>query len=70
MAEDKKGPNKDITKALKRLMKALEPAKGKESEPLAPDEIKAHVQVIATAIKWEQVQHNMKDDADWNPESI
>jgi len=63
-------PNKDIDKALKRLMKALEPRRGDDAEPLAPDEVRAHVAVVATAIKWEQVKHNIKDGDDWNPSAI
>ena len=60
--EKQKSPNKDIDKALKRLMKALEPAKGKESEPIAPDEIKAHVAVVTAAINWEKAKHGIVGD--------
>lgn len=59
-----KSPNKDIDKAIKKLMKDM------EAEGAAPDEIKAKVAVLQLAVKWEGVKHNIKDGEEWNPDSI
>lgn len=70
-APKEKTPNGDIDNAIKHLMKSLKPRKKKKGEdesPLAPDEIKAQVAVIATAMKWEQIKHNIKDGEGLDPE--
>lgn len=78
MSADKdKSPNKQIDDALKALMKAIKPKTAKkgdgeieEEAQLAPDEIRAHVAVVAAAIKWEQVKHNIKDGEEFDPNSL
>lgn len=67
MAEEKDdSPNKDIDKALKMLMKAVTKSLKEDSE-LAPDEIKAKVAVISTAINWEKAKHNIRDGDTFDP---
>lgn len=65
---DDKSPNKDIDTALKELMKQVKG--GKNVEMLSPDEVKSKVSILAIAVKWMQVKHNIKDGEDWNPDSI
>jgi hypothetical protein len=65
--EKEKSPNAAIDKAIKKLMKSLATS---TDTVLAPDEIKAHVAVLATAMKWEQIKHSITDGEAWNPDSI
>lgn len=59
-----KSPNVAIDKAIKQLMKDM------DDKEASPDQLKARVAVLATAIKWEQVKHNIKDEGDFNPDNI
>lgn len=64
-----KSPNKDIDKALKTLMKAVTKSMREDSE-LSPDEIKAKVAVISTAINWEKAKHHIRDGEEFDPTKI
>jgi hypothetical protein len=65
MAEKKdKSPNKDIDKAIKDLMDDM------KAENVSPDHIRAKAAVIAIAVKWEQVKHNIKDEGDFDPNAL
>lgn len=62
MSEDKeKSPNPQIDAALKKLMKKLED----ENEAL-----ETKLKLINTAINWEKVKHQIKDEEEFDPTKI
>lgn len=65
MAANRVPPNPDIDEAIKTMMKKL---KGKGDESMPPD---VAVKVINTAIAWEKVKHQIRDETDpFNPDDL
>jgi hypothetical protein len=57
-------PNSTIDKALKDLLKQV------TDTDIIPENITAKVRVVQTAIMWEKVKHHIKDEGEFDPESI
>lgn len=60
-----KSPNAAIDKAIKALMTSMKNKEGKDAMP--PDVM---VKIINTAIAWEKVKHQIKDEEEFDPASI
>jgi hypothetical protein len=59
-------PNSSIDKAIKDLLKEVTD----KSATIIPEEVTAKVRVVQTAIQWEKVKHHIKDEGEFDPESI
>lgn len=62
--KEKASPNPRIDRALEKMMKLIE-AEGETSPPL--DDC---VRVINSAIAWEKVKHNIKEEEPFNPDDL
>ena len=58
-------PNADIDAAIAEMMKSV---KDKDPAKRPPPEVA--VKIINTAIAWEKVKHNIKDDEPFDPDRL
>lgn len=64
-ATRKESPNKDIDDAIAEMMKSV---KSKDANTRPAPEVA--VKIINTAIAWEKVKHNIRDDEPFNPDDL